>query len=193
MESFIFVKEGSLTNEQCDEILHYFELENHYDGATVSGVNKTLKNTKEFSIPILYESNSIWKKIVDSLIAELNISLISYKKKLVNELNITTIPDSLFIDGMSINKYIKNEGHYVYHTDNNYNSHKKSSRKITFLWYLNMVNEGGETEFFGGTYKIKPETGKLVLFPAQWTIPHCAKVPISNNKYIITGWFYHKI
>jgi hypothetical protein len=57
------------------------------------------------------------------------------------------------------------------------------------MWYLNDVEEGGETEFFGN-YKIKPETGKFVLFPATWTYPHAALVPRSGDKYIITGWFY---
>ena len=60
---------------------------------------------------------------------------------------------------------------------------------LTYIWYLNDVIEGGETEFFGN-YKIKPEVGKLVLFPACWSFPHCGLMPISSNKYIITGWLY---
>ena len=60
---------------------------------------------------------------------------------------------------------------------------------LTFLFYLNTLEEGGHTEFWGN-YKIKPETGKLLLFPASWTFPHCGKTPISDNKYIITGWIY---
>ena len=35
---------------------------------------------------------------------------------------------------------------------------------------------------------IKPEAGKLLLFPASWTFPHCGQMPISHDKYIITGW-----
>ena len=62
-------------------------------------------------------------------------------------------------------------------------------RKLTFLWYINDVEEGGETEFFGN-HKIKPEAGKLILFPASWTFPHCGKMPISDDKYIITGWLW---
>ena len=62
-------------------------------------------------------------------------------------------------------------------------------RHITFIWYLNDVNDGGETAF-DGIYKIRPKSGKLVLFPASWTYPHCGKMPLSSDKYIITGWIY---
>jgi hypothetical protein len=55
------------------------------------------------------------------------------------------------------------------------------------------VNEGGETEFFNGRIKIKPEKGKLLLFPSTWTFMHKGNTPISSNKYIVTGWLYADI
>jgi hypothetical protein len=51
------------------------------------------------------------------------------------------------------------------------------------------VENGGETEIWDD-FKIKPETGKLLLFPSSWTFPHRGVMPISDNKYIITGWLY---
>jgi len=62
-------------------------------------------------------------------------------------------------------------------------------RMLTFLWYINDVEEGGETQFWKNV-KIKPTVGKLVLFPASWTYPHKANIPISHDKYVITGWIY---
>jgi hypothetical protein len=52
---------------------------------------------------------------------------------------------------------------------------------------LNDVYEGGETEFVDGTL-IKPERGKLIIFPAYWNYHHQGRPPISNTKYIVTGW-----
>jgi hypothetical protein len=49
--------------------------------------------------------------------------------------------------------------------------------------------EGGETELCIDL-KIKPEKGKLLIFPASWLYPHSGKMPISNDKYIVTGWIY---
>jgi hypothetical protein len=91
-----------------------------------------------------------------------------------------------------IQKYEKGCGKYVYHHDGRVDVEKKGNRVITYLWYLNDVTEGGETEFFGN-FKIKPEKGKILLFPANWSFPHRGKQPISSHKYIITGWFYESI
>ena len=86
-------------------------------------------------------------------------------------------------------KYDKNEGRFVYHDDFSMVKDMKMRRVITYLWYLNDVDEGGETEFCGDL-KIKPTAGKLIFFPASWCYPHKGIMPLSNNKYIITGWIY---
>ena len=86
-------------------------------------------------------------------------------------------------------KYTKLKGRYIYHQDFMTDWETKKYRVITFLWYLNDVVEGGETEFWA-KYKVKPEAGKLLFFPSTWTYPHRGMMPISNDKYIITGWIY---
>jgi len=60
---------------------------------------------------------------------------------------------------------------------------------FAFIFYLNNVEEEGETEIWGHKH-IKPSAGKLLLFPASWTFSHCGKMQISSDKYIITGWLY---
>ena len=62
-------------------------------------------------------------------------------------------------------------------------------RVIVYLWYLNDVYDGGETEIYNNIL-IKPEAGKLLIFPALWYYKHRGKMPLSNDKYVITGWFY---
>ena len=86
-------------------------------------------------------------------------------------------------------KYKKNVGKFNYHIDENINTIEKENRIIVYLWYLNTVDIGGETEVNNSI--IKPVAGKLLLFPATWTYPHCGCKPISDDKYIITGWIVH--
>ena len=58
------------------------------------------------------------------------------------------------------------------------------------MYYLNDIEEGGETEFvYQDRLKIKPTTGTLLIWTAGFTHTHRA-LPIINYepKYLITGW-----
>jgi hypothetical protein len=91
-----------------------------------------------------------------------------------------------FIEYFVIQKYEKNKGKYIFHDDSRIDYTNTKHRIFTYIWYLNDLHEGGETEFIN--FKIIPEKGKLLLFPACTFFPHCGKMPISDDKYIITGW-----
>jgi hypothetical protein len=149
----------------------------------------------DFNIP---KNEPKWNKIEIFLYKELNKNLLKYIKQ-INSKNYTSKynndydssifnNDALIINYFMVQKYEKNKGKYVYHNDFHINNNK-NYRVITFLWYLNTIDEGGETEFWD-SYKIKPTTGKLILFPSTWSYPHRGIMPISDDKYIITGWFY---
>jgi hypothetical protein len=57
------------------------------------------------------------------------------------------------------------------------------------MTYLNDVNDDGETEFYYQNLKIKPQKGKTVIWPADWTHTHRGITSPTQEKYIITGWF----
>jgi len=59
---------------------------------------------------------------------------------------------------------------------------------MAFILYLNDVADGGETEFLYYPRRIKPKTGKLVLFPGGYTHTHRGNPPLLGTKYILTGW-----
>lgn len=77
-------------------------------------------------------------------------------------------------------------GYHVWHAEAS--NRAFSGRVLTFLLYLNDVGEGGETEFLYYPRRIKPKAGTLVLFPGSLTHTHRGNPPISNTKYVITGW-----
>lgn len=201
MESFIFIKPNSICHDLCDEIISKFEDEpKKYQGLTLGGVQIDVKDTIDFMIPTNCEE---WYKIHKCLLKVLTQNIDEYLDNLSNcenyKYNNQSTNDYLPINkknvifyNFMVQRYIKNEGRYVYHNDFNIHVEKNEYRIMTYLWYLNDVEEGGETVFWND-YKIKPEKGKLILFPACWTFPHCGRMPISSNKYIITGWIYQKI
>jgi hypothetical protein len=78
-------------------------------------------------------------------------------------------------------------GFYHWHIDGG--SHEFSRRQLVAVWYLNDVEgPGGETEFSFQDVKIRPEAGKLLLFPPFWTHEHRGVTLEQGVKYIATTW-----
>lgn len=61
-------------------------------------------------------------------------------------------------------------------------------RTLLFMFYLNDVAEGGETEFYYQNKAVRPKAGRMVIAPAYFTHTHRGCVPKSNDKYILTSW-----
>lgn len=61
-------------------------------------------------------------------------------------------------------------------------------RVLLFMFYLNTVEDGGETAFFYQDRKISPRAGRMVIAPAGFTHTHKGHVPLSGDKYIVTSW-----
>jgi len=195
MENYIYVNKVSISPELCKDIIEHYNNSKdlHYKGVTGSGLNVDIKDTFDLSITEASLKDETWNKIKNFLFKELNTNLQKYSKKLhVNNNFYLLQSTTLSAETLQMQKYEKGKGKYVYHTDFSVNYNDKLHRKITYLWYLNDVDIGGETEI-NGTIKIKPESGKLLLFPACWTFPHCGLMPISHDKYIITGWCYSNV
>ncbi len=61
-------------------------------------------------------------------------------------------------------------------------------RTLLFMFYLNDVAEGGQTEFFYQQRSIQPRQGRMVIAPAYFTHTHRGRTPVSGDKYILTSW-----
>ena len=88
-------------------------------------------------------------------------------------------------------KYDINKGGYPYWHSEVYPQHGHNEalhRVLLFMFYLNDVEEGGETEFYYQQRKISPKQGSMVVAPGYFTHTHRGNKPISNDKYILTSW-----
>ena len=199
---FIYTNPNSLSKEICEDIIELFERDKKYGCKGLTGLGEDLKVKDTWDFPIQQMLNiekKEWTNIHKLLYTDLYSNLKTYLNNLSNknEYNKNHHDDCnkfkiiqanpLKAESFQIQKYEPLTGKYIYHQDGLCEIDQKRYRVITYLWYLNDVDEGGETEFWG-TYKVKPEAGKLILFPATWSYPHCGNIPISNAKYIITGW-----
>ena len=134
------------------------------------------------TFPLPYNEDGIETEFLNMFLIELNKNVKDY----ILNTSLSDKNDKLILKTIQIQKYTKDVGIFETHTDCECED-GKTYRVITFIWYLNDVVEGGETYFLKG--KVIPKKGKLVLFPATWTYLHKGNMPISSDKYIITGWF----
>lgn len=77
------------------------------------------------------------------------------------------------------------QGYHVWHCEHDGNH---ADRLLSWILYLNDIEDGGETEFLYHSKRIKPKTGTLILFPGAFTHAHRGNPPLKETKYIATGW-----
>jgi len=87
---------------------------------------------------------------------------------------------------LKIQKTTIGEGYHSWHFEQD--CRDRAARLGTWRVYLNDVEEGGETEFLYQHKRIKPTRGTLLIWPAGYTHTHRGNPPISNDKYVMTGW-----
>jgi len=182
--SFIFEFTDTVNTDNCNDIIKRFEdsKSEHYQGRV--GQNFTEQKDIKRSTDMVISGKDNWKDIDELLFTSLSKALSSIKK----EFEFFNGP---FKDiGYAIQRTDPGE-YYHWHIDGG--SHQFSDRQLVAIWYLNDVNgPGGETEFINQNVKIKPEIGKLILFPPFWTHEHRGVKLQKGVKYIATTWIVFK-
>mgnify|MGYP001814831761 FL=1 len=178
--SFIFEKQNALTEEFCVDAIERFEhnREDHYPGRI--GQLADHDNSIKSSTDLVVSGKTHWQDVDRALFKSLGIAIREFR----NQYPYFNGP---FKD-MGYGLQRTNPGEF-YHWHIDGGSHDFSYRQLVAIWYLNDVEgPGGETEFLYQSVKIKPEQGKLLLFPPFWTHEHRGVQLQSGVKYIATTW-----
>lgn len=94
------------------------------------------------------------------------------------------VPPTPEISSMRIKRYVAGSGErFQPHFDAIY---EVARRYLVFLWYLNDVEAGGETEFCDLGIKVAARAGRLLVFPPYWMFQHAGLPPVSNDKYFMS-------
>jgi hypothetical protein len=188
METFIYEESNNLHPDVCKHIIEKFKRDKRtFDGMIGSRiVDKNIKDTKDLYLSSKF---SDWKYVNEHLYSRLSSGLKNYVKHLEEcvksdngeKININTTFHDIYDSRYTIHFY-KEGGHYDWHHDDS----NHVIRKLTCIWYLNTLDEdsGGCTEFQCGK-KIKPEEGKLLIFPATWNYLHRGQKLLKGEKFII--------
>ncbi len=175
----------------CKKIIdayHHLDSLNETVSGKVGGVdhqaviNKAAKNSRDVELgayhsyrDLLYEVNSYLQKAYN-IYREQHWQIDHYLSR--HE-----------VTAWQIQRYVANEngGYHSFHIENS-GAHNMR-RVMAYILYLNDIKEGGETEFLHQAIRVKPETGKILIFPAYFTHVHRGNPVLSKeDKYIMTGW-----
>ena len=178
--SFIYEIQNSLTNDICQEMIARFEAnqEQQYPGRVGQGAVEETSIKKSTDLVVSGKEN--WKDIDQILFHSAALAVRAMREKF-------PYFNGPFKDvGYNVQRTEPGQ-HYHWHIDGG--SHEFSQRQLVVIWYLNDVaGPGGETEFSYQNLKIKPEQGKMLLFPPFWTHEHRGVTLEKGIKYLATTW-----
>lgn len=185
MSKFIRVYNNVIPKKLCKEIVKLFEASPEYQdaGKTASGyVNEDFKITTDIHLPM---DNKQWKEIDDKLSICVRKAITRYVKD--NKLN-GFICGQFKDTGYVFQRYLpNNKDQFRWHSD--CSSLAVCNRALAAVFYLNDVEEGGETEFRDNDLVVKPKAGSVLLFPPNFTTIHRGKKTKSGPKYIMTTFY----
>tara|TARA_R100000388_G_C7234554_1_gene156938 strand:- start:48 stop:704 length:657 start_codon:yes stop_codon:yes gene_type:complete len=192
-ENFILSIPNFMPNDACDDIVKAFKItdldpikgwkenNNQTDRKDISlsgrEVLRDLKATDENGQPL--NAVSLFRETLNIGLSHYLDNVDMLKEKIENQIGYFNT------DAYKWQKTLVGGGYHKWHYENTL----EKRRELVWTLYLNDVEEGGETEFLYQHTRIKPEKGLFTIFPANWTHTHRGNPPISNEKYIGTGWY----
>jgi hypothetical protein len=179
--SFIYEIRNALPGELCRDMIRRFEANTDQQYAGRIGQNQAEEDSIKKTTDLRISGRADWKDVDRSLMQSL--------AKAFNEIgqSFPFFAANSFKDiGYNMQRYLPGE-YYHWHVDGG--PGEFSQRQLVAIWYINDVEgPGGETEFPLQEVLVKPEEGKLVLFPPFWTHVHRAVTMEKGVKYIATTW-----
>jgi len=189
---------GALTKEFCEKLIKLFEDPGVQrlasPGSTIGGENVEVKNSLDLDIL----GRPDFDDFTNELARVSNENIEKYIWQWDNPDDFKFDSNLLFgADGThypiwNVQKYAKGKGHYKgWHCESVAGARVKEGRHyrvMTSMFYLNDVEEGGETSFLYSGLKVVPKAGTFLCWPATWPWIHSGAVPTSNDKYIVTTW-----
>ena len=178
--SFIFEKQNALPLDICQEMIRRFEEDknNQYQGRVgqLANEEKSIKRSTD----LVTSGKENWKDLDQELFRSLGTAIKEFRE------DYPFFKGPFKDNGYAIPRTDPGE-FYHWHIDGG--SHEFAMRQLVAVWYLNDVEgPGGETEFSYQNIKVKPEAGKLCLFPPFWTHEHRGVTLEKGVKYIATTW-----
>lgn len=215
---FIEVYPNALPNDLCDRLILAFEQHaGVVDGQTGNGVDLEKKISRDLTLDSFADLQPLRNELLGYTLKGAVDYFTKYSMALMGAVAVSvsdeqgqpaTLTPANFAalgaprtDGLvkylyrsgsiNVQKYQQNKGGYPHWHSEQFpqNGHNEAlHRVVLYMFYLNDVEEGGETEFYYQQRKISPKKGTMVIAPAGFTHTHRGNKPVSGDKYIATSW-----
>ena len=187
INNFIGMYDNYITKEECKKAIQLYEDQNKFNN-TINrlGFEKSSVLQKQDQQFFAAQNNiDIWWEELKPMIFNFQIAWNHYTKTVGA---IDAYDGNIFnFTSLKIQKTLPTEGYHVWHIEHG-KGFDNSPRAFVFSVYLNDVEEGGETEFLHFSKRIKPKTGRIVIWPAAFPYLHRGNPPLSGEKYLLTSW-----
>ena len=181
-----FIGSWNIENDKlCNEIIKFFEENKSMQriGITTTGYDPKLKKTTDMVIQPSDLKNKKYS-LFNSYFNLLKDCFLDYRNQY------PFLKHKFFskthIGNFNVQKY--NSGDHFSQLHSERVSLDSLHRLFAWMTYLNNVDASGTTNFEYYDIKVKPEIGKTLIWPAEWTHAHTGSILKSGTKYIITGW-----
>lgn len=184
-KDLIYEKQNAITKQECAEFIKWFwsNTDLHVQGKVYGGVDaSSLSNTVNLDRK---NTTQAYPKPEDPISDTITKIIFSGYDEYASKLPVPQ-GQPLCATTYSIRVYRKGEGKFLEHVDQS--AGPNVTRIFGVILYLNTVDDGGETYFLDYNLKIKPEAGKLLIFPCNYLYRHQGNIPISDDKYIVTAF-----
>ncbi len=186
INNFIAVYDNYITKEECDKAITLFENQDKF--------NNTVNRLKNEKASILQKQDQqffasgknldVWWENLKPMMINYNLAWDHYVQNVGAQ---DAYGDSFHFTCLKIQKTLPTEGYHVWHVEHG-RGFDMEPRAFVFSIYLNDVEEAGETEFLHFSKRVKPKTGRIVIWPAAFPYLHRGNPPLSGQKYILTSW-----
>jgi hypothetical protein len=183
-----FIESYQIDKKVCKDLISYHKKNNEYrrpgyaydNNAQNTVINKDIKDSIDVTFYNMSNNETIKKYF-----SELTKCLLQYVDKYkLGKLHT--------YDGNLIQYYPPGGGFKKWHCER-YVGYVPgqfiAQRGLVYMTYLNNVTDKGETEFLYQKIKFKPEIGKTLIWPTDFTHLHRGIPSPTQEKYIATGWF----
>ena len=182
LNDFCYSKDNCLDERVCDELIEIFN--------TNSSFHERYDNDKipNFTQLNLMSNNLISSFMRNHLVHKSFEIVREYRERLPDETKFW--PKKFGFEEFRIKHYKANGvDEFDMHVDAISNSTAK--RFLVFFWYLNDVEEGGNTDFPYLNISVKPKKGSVFMFPPMWLFPHKGCPVTKGEKYLLSSYLHY--